>query len=116
MRHDWLLCNRSVRYSWQFFPLSSESRNVLSGRRTFRMGLLDAAYYLGSPVGLAVAGPLLDAGGYRAVFIVVMALYAATIVYVAVRFHGERREIKNTDVRKTNVISLVAPMLLISKV
>lgn len=84
------------------------------------MGLLDAAYYLGSPVGLAVAGPLLDAGGYRAAFIVVMALYTATVVYVAVRFHGERREVKSTDVRKLHfyklMLSLIPRALLIFKV
>ncbi|KAK8407268.1 hypothetical protein O3P69_002076 [Scylla paramamosain] len=68
-----------------------------SGKRTFRMGLLDAAYYLGSPVGLALVDPLMAAGGYRAVYIFVMAFYAATIVYVVVRFHGERRRVENAE-------------------
>ena len=79
------------------------------------MGLLDAAYYLGSPVGLAVTGPLLDAGGYYGTFIVVISLYAVTLVYVAVRFRGERREVKNTDVRipifmLVNIVHLVLPI------
>ncbi|XP_045131269.1 proton-coupled folate transporter-like isoform X2 [Portunus trituberculatus] len=77
-----------------FAYLADTSKSV---KRTFRMGLLDAAYYLGSPVGLALVDPLMAAGGYRAVYIFVMAFYAATIVYVVVRFHGERRKVDNTE-------------------
>lgn len=62
------------------------------------MGLLDAAYYLGSPVGMAVAGPLLDAAGYRAAFILTIVLYVVTVVYVAVRFSTEREKSTNMEV------------------
>ncbi|XP_050727753.1 proton-coupled folate transporter-like isoform X2 [Eriocheir sinensis] len=67
------------------------------GERTVRMGLLDAAYYFGSPVGMAVAGPLLDAAGYRAAFILTIALYVVTVVYVVVRFSNERKKSTNTE-------------------
>ena len=80
------------------------------------MGLLDAAYYLGSPVGLALVDPLMAAGGYRAVYIFVMALYVATIVYVVVRFCGENRKVDNTEVRKTYSsvgFFVLSPILLI---
>lgn len=56
-------------------------------RRTTRMGFLDAAYYLGAPVGTALVGPLLDAGGYVAAFPAVIAIYGVCILYVAVRIH-----------------------------
>lgn len=63
------------------------------------MGLLDAAYYLGSPVGMAVAGPLLDGVGYRAAFIMTIGLYVVTVVYVAVRFRNEKKKSVDTEVR-----------------
>lgn len=49
------------------------------------MGFLDAAYYLGSPVGTALVGPLLDAGSYPAAFTLVIAAYAVCIIYVLAR-------------------------------
>ncbi|XP_042875441.1 proton-coupled folate transporter-like isoform X2 [Penaeus japonicus] len=65
-----------------------------SGRRerTVRMGLLDAAYYLGSPVGLAVVSPLLDAGGYTAAFATSILIYCASAAYVLLRIRQTERQ------------------------
>ncbi|XP_071526010.1 proton-coupled folate transporter-like isoform X2 [Panulirus ornatus] len=59
--------------------------NSKPSKRTVLMGLLDAAYYLGSPVGTALVGPLLEAGGYPAAFTLVIAVYALCIIYVIAR-------------------------------
>lgn len=59
---------------------SSKSR-----QRTLRMGFLDSAYYLGSPVGNAIVAPLLDSGGYVGAFGLSIAIYLLTIIYVVVK-------------------------------
>lgn len=53
------------------------------------MGFLDAAYYFGSPIGSALTGPLLDAGGYLAAYTFVIAVYAVSIVYVILRLRSK---------------------------
>lgn len=70
-----------------------------SGRRerTVRMGLLDAAYYLGSPVGMALVSPLLNAGGYTAAFGTAILTYCVSAAYVLLRIRqtGRQRELQN---------------------
>ncbi|KAK4294778.1 hypothetical protein Pmani_032616 [Petrolisthes manimaculis] len=65
-------------------------------RRTVRMGLLDAAYYSGSPIGNAIAGPLLDYGGYSVAYSFVIALYVIAIVYVYIRLHTTSPQLDQT--------------------
>ncbi|KAK7074875.1 hypothetical protein SK128_015378 [Halocaridina rubra] len=51
------------------------------------MGFLDSAYYIGGPVGNAIVGPLLDAGGYVAAFSTSIAIYFFSILYVFLKVH-----------------------------
>ncbi|XP_076053002.1 proton-coupled folate transporter-like isoform X2 [Oratosquilla oratoria] len=61
-----------------------------AAQRTLRVALMDAAHYLGAPAGLALIGPLYDAGGFIAVFSASIALYVINITYVILRIKEQR--------------------------